>query len=125
MNGRAARGRERGAVTAELALGLPLLLSLTLGLVWLLAAGAAQIRVVDGAREAARGLARGDAESAAVGRGAEVAGPGSEVAVADRDGEVAVTVTRDFDGPGGLLSALPAIELRAVAVAASEPGQEP
>jgi hypothetical protein len=115
-----APGRERGAVTAELALGLPLLLALTVGLVWLLAVGAAQIRVVDGARETARMLARGDAETSAVGRGERVAGPGSRVHVVHRGGEVAVTVTRRFDGPGGVLEVLPGVELEATAVAATE-----
>ncbi len=110
----------RGAVTAELAMGLPLLLALTVTLVWLLAAGAAQIRVLDGARESARMLARGDAEVAAVGRGAEVAGPGSRVRVDHRGEEVAVTVTRSFDGPGGVLAVLPEVELHATAVAATE-----
>ena len=43
--------------------GCPLLVAVTVGLVWLLAVGAAQIRVVDGARETARMLARGDAEA--------------------------------------------------------------
>jgi hypothetical protein len=112
--------RERGAVTAELALGLPLLLALTVGLVWLLAVGAAQVRVVDGARETARMLARGDADAEAVARGARVAGPGSRVAVVHRGDEVAVTVTRSVDGPGGVLEVLPAVELEAVAVAATE-----
>lgn len=112
--------RERGAVTAELAMGLPLLLALTVGLVWLLAVGAAQVRVVDGARETARMLARGDDEAGAVGRGTRVAGSGSRVRVEDRGGEVAVTVTRPFDGPGGVLEVLPSVELEAVAVAATE-----
>ncbi len=115
-----ATGRERGAVTAELALGLPLLLALTIGLAWLLAVGTAQIRVVDGARETARMLARGDAEAGAVGRGERVAGAGSRVLVDRRGDEVAVTVTRSFDGPGGVLEVLPAVELRATAVAAAE-----
>ena len=58
--GRTARDRtDGGAATAELALGLPLLLAVTVGLVWLLAVGAAQVRVVDAAREAARAAARG------------------------------------------------------------------
>ena len=112
--------RERGAVTAELALGLPLLLALTVGLVWLLAVGAAQIRVVDGARETARMLARGDAEAHAVGQGQRVAGAGSRARVDRRGDEVAVTVTRSFDGPGGVLEVLPAVELQATAVAATE-----
>ena len=50
----------RGAATAELAMVLPLLVAVSLGLVWLLAVGAAQVRAVDAARETARALARGD-----------------------------------------------------------------
>lgn len=120
MTHRPRAGRERGAVTAELALGLPLLLALTVGLVWLLAAGAAQVRVVDGAREAARMLARGDTRVDAVSRGSRVAGPGSRFRVDVSAGEVSVTVTRPFDGPGGVLEVLPGVELQAVAVAATE-----
>ena len=45
---------QRGAATAELALGIPLLVSLTIGLVWLLTIGMAQVRMVDAARETAR-----------------------------------------------------------------------
>ena len=121
MTHRQARARrERGAVTAELALGLPLLLALTVGLVWLLAVGVAQVRVVDGAREAARMLARGDADAEAVARGVRVAGPDSRIHVVHRGDEVEVTVTRPFDGPGGVLEVLPSVDLEAVAVAATE-----
>lgn len=110
----------RGAVTAELALGLPLLLSVTVGLAWLLAVGAGQIRVVDGAREAARAIARGDAEPEAFARAARVAGDGSEVTASYRDGEVVVSVRRRVAGPEGLLGLLPAVTLDAQAVAAVE-----
>ncbi|HEX6150996.1 TadE family type IV pilus minor pilin [Nocardioides sp.] len=107
-------------MTAELALGLPLLLAVTVGLVWLLAVGAAQVRVVDGAREAARALARGDAEGSAFARAAEVAGPGSRVAASYGDGRVSVTVDRRVSGPGGLFDAWPEVGLHAEAVAAAE-----
>ena len=49
-------------------MGLPLLLAVTVGLVWLLSVGAAQIRTVDAARETARAVARGDDVGAAVAR---------------------------------------------------------
>lgn len=114
------RRPERGAVTAELALGLPLLLAVTVGLVWLLAVGAGQVRVVDGAREAARGLARGDPEPVAFGRASTVAGDGSRVSATYAGGEVVVTVSRRVSGPGGLLGFLPAVVLEADAVAAVE-----
>ena len=51
---------ERGAATAELVMVIPLLVAVTIGLVWLLSVGAAQIQVVDAARETARAVARGD-----------------------------------------------------------------
>jgi len=114
------RRRDRGAVTAELALGLPLLLAVTVGLVWLLAVGAGQVRVVDGAREAARALARGDPEAVAVARAERVAGEGSRVVVAHSGAEVTVTVRREMSGPGGLMDAWPAVSLQAEAVAAVE-----
>ena len=71
----------RGAATAELAMVLPLLGAVTIGLVWLLAVGAAQVRAVDAARETARAVARGDSVAEAVARGARVAPAGSRVSV--------------------------------------------
>jgi len=114
-----ARG-ERGAATAELAMVLPLMVAVTIGLVWLLAVGAAQVRTVDAARETARALARGDDQASAVERGLQVAPPGSRMQVSRGDGQVRVVVTGRVDGPGGLLSGLPAPQLHAEAVAADE-----
>jgi Flp pilus assembly protein TadG len=110
----------RGAATAELAMVLPLLVAVSIGLVWLLAVGAAQVRTVDAARETARALARGDDQSTAVGRGLAVAPEGSRVAVSRGGGEVRVTVTGRVEGPGGLFAHLPSPTLRADAVAADE-----
>lgn len=111
---------ERGAVTAELASVLPMLVAVTVGLVWLLAVGSAQVRTVDAARETARAVARGDDEAGAVARGLQVATPGSTVTVARGAGEVRVTVTGRVRGPGGLFGRLPAPTVRATAVAAAE-----
>ena len=112
----------RGAVTAELALALPLLVSVTTGLVWLLAVGAVQLRAVDAARETARALARGDTPGAALAVGEQVAPDGATVRVTTLDGRVHVTVTGEVAGPGGIFDALPAAQLRAEAVAALEEG---
>jgi hypothetical protein len=114
------RRDERGAATAELAMVLPLLVAVTVSLVWLLAVAAAQVRTVDAARETARALARGDDQAGSVARGLAVAPPGSRIAVSRGDGEVSVTVTGTVRGPGGLLSGLPAPRLTATAVAADE-----
>ena len=111
---------ERGAATAELALAIPLLLSLTIGLVWLLSVGAAQVRMIDAAREAARATARGDPVAGAAARGEQIAPPGSRVVVVSRDADVVATATGSVDPPGGLLGFLPAVALHARAVAVLE-----
>src|SRR3954470_12932219 len=94
----------RGAATAELAMVLPLLVAVCIGLVWLLAVGAAQVRAVDAARETARALARGDDEAGSVGRGLCVAPDGSRTAVSRGGDELHVTVTGRVQGPGGLFA---------------------
>ncbi|GGO72789.1 TadE family type IV pilus minor pilin [Nocardioides deserti] len=121
MSRRTGRGRdERGAATAELALVLPALVAVTAGLVWLLAVGAAQVRVVDAARETARAAARGDDDGAAVARGERVAPPGSTVALSRSGGEVVVEASGRVDGPGGLFDFLPAVRVHATAYALDE-----
>lgn len=116
------RGRrgERGAVTAELAMALPLLVAVTIGLVWLLAIGAAQLRVVDGARETARAVARGDDEGSAVGLGRRVAPEGATFTVTDAEGDVHVRVVARAEGPGGIFGFLPPVQLEAEAVTTAE-----
>ncbi|WP_134741081.1 TadE family type IV pilus minor pilin [Nocardioides sp. 503] len=114
------RRTERGAVTAELALGLPLLVAVTIGLVWLLAVGAAQVRAVDAARETARTAARGDSDAEAVAAGQRVATAGSRVSVSRRDGRVVAVASGRVAGPGGLFGFLPGVEVRAEAVALDE-----
>ena len=101
-------------------MSLPLLVAVTTGLVWLLAAGVGQVRVVDAARETARAVARGDPVDEAVSRGARVAPPGSRIAVLGGAEEVRVVVTGELAGPGGLFDFLPAVPLRAEAVALVE-----
>ena len=108
----AARSRgERGAATAELALGIPLLVALTAGLVWMLAVGAAQVRVVDASREAARVVARGDDAAAAEAVARRIAPASAKVRI-DLDAEqVVVTTSARVAGPVGLLGSLLAIQL--------------
>jgi Flp pilus assembly protein TadG len=110
---------ERGAATAELAMVLPLLLAVTVGLVWLLAVGAAQVRTVDAAREAARAVARGDPVAEAVARGRRVAPPRSSVSVHEDGSQVTAVVVGHVDGPGGLFR-LPGATVSADAVAVVE-----
>lgn len=113
---------ERGAVTAEAAVVLPLIAVFAMGLVWLLALGVSQARVVDAAREAARVAARGDSLVEARSWGERVAPEGATVRI-DRGGSsVVVRVAAPMAGPGGLLDFLPDYTVRAEAVAAVEEG---
>jgi hypothetical protein len=101
-------------------MALPLLVALTIGLVWLLTLGTTQVRMVDATREAARAVARGDSVAQALARGQQVAPPGSALQVDAADGHVVVTGTVAVDGVGGLFDFLPAVTVSAQAVAAAE-----
>lgn len=120
MRSRRACRDDRGAVTAELALGIPVLLGVVVGLVWLLAVGAAQVRAVDAARETARAAARGEDRSVALAAGRRVLPEG--VVELSEDGEqVTAVASARIDPPGGLFDALAGITVRAEAHALREP----
>lgn len=116
-----ARRDQRGAVTAEAAMVVPLLVAVTLGLVWLVALAATQVRVVDGAREVARVSARGDDESTAVGAGRRVAPQGTDFGVTWSGDQVRVEAEAQVRGPGGLFRFLPTVSVHSTAVAVREP----
>lgn len=117
---RVTRRTARGAVSAETAVVLPVLVAVTLGLVWLVALAVTQIRVVDAARETARAAARDESVDAATALGRRVAPDGSRISVHRGDGVVRVRVAAEVTGPGGIFGFLPALEVDAHAVAASE-----
>jgi len=111
---------ERGAVTAETVMVLPLLVAVALGLAWILALAATQVRVVDAAREVARAAARDESRSTALALGRRVAPRGSVIDVRVQGGTVVAHVRSRVQGPRGLLSFLPAVEVESEAVAAAE-----
>lgn len=117
----AVRRGERGAVVAEAALVIPVLVALTLGLVWLVGLAVAQVRVVDAGREAARVAARGGSVQEATQAARAVAPEGARVRVQVGEGRVTVDVRARVRGPGGLFRALPAATVSGRAVAAREP----
>lgn len=114
---REARGRngDRGAVAAEAAMALPVLVAFVLALVWALVAAADQIRCVDAARAGARAAARSEPEAMVRAAAREAAPTRAEVAV-ERVGELwRVRVEAPTPGPGPL-----ALTLAAEAVALAE-----
>ncbi|WP_067494656.1 TadE family type IV pilus minor pilin [Actinoplanes sp. TFC3] len=116
-----AAGRDRGAFTAELAVGLPVLMIFLLTGLTAVTAATARARCEDAAREGALLAARG---GPAVERAAEIA-PGAVVEVTS--GELpADTVTVRVTVRVAVLGArLPALSVHADATAAREPGAVP
>ncbi|MFJ2789163.1 TadE family type IV pilus minor pilin [Streptomyces sp. NPDC087290] len=113
--GRAGGGTDRGAVTAEAAMAIPVLVVFALALVWALMAASAQIRCVDAARAGARAAARSEPESQALEAARSAAPDGAEVAM-ERTGELwRVRVAASMPGPGPL-----ALTLHAEAAALAE-----
>jgi hypothetical protein len=100
---------------------LPLLVGVTLGLVWLVALAVTQVRVVDAARETARALARDEPRAEAVALGRGVAPDGASFEVGTADDTVRVRVVAEVSGPGGVFAFLPAVDVDSEAVAAREP----
>ncbi len=110
---------ERGMVTAETAMVMPVLLALTTALIWMVSLGITEVRCLDAAREAARLAARGDGDLARE-ITSRVAPDGATITIADSGDLVTVTVSVSARPEMPLLSHLPAITLSAQAVSAAE-----
>lgn len=118
------RTSDRGSVTAETALALPVLVVVLAGCVWVLAAVGAQLRCVDAAAGAARAAARGETGAVVTSLGQRLAPDGAVVRIDRRGEQVHVHVSaqvRPFD----VLGVLPALRVEARSVALVEPGVAP
>jgi hypothetical protein len=96
---------ERGSVTAELAVGMPVVVLLLVAVLTLVAVSSAQLRAADAARAGARMVAIGEDEAAVRAAVAQVGGPDAGVAVVTEGEWVRVVVTRPL--AGGWLAGLP------------------
>nr|WP_243869449.1 TadE family type IV pilus minor pilin [Streptomyces liangshanensis] len=109
---------DRGSVTVEAAMAVPVLVAFTLALVWGLWAAAAQIRCVDAARAGARAAARSEPGAEALAAARSAAPEGARITMA-RSGDLwRVRVEAPMPGPGAL-----ALTLGAEAVAPAEDAQ--
>jgi Flp pilus assembly protein TadG len=115
--------RDRGSVTAETAVVLPALVIVLAASLWAVAVVGMRLQCVDAARAGARAAARGeppDAVRAAVARSA----PADAKVDVSSGGEIArVEVSLRIEPPWG--PALPAVDVKASAVSALEPGVGP
>ncbi|TLP71825.1 TadE family type IV pilus minor pilin [Nesterenkonia sphaerica] len=91
---RDAEKRERGSVTAEFALAVPAVVFVMLLVISLAMHGAARIALEEGARAAARELARGESAATVQEALRQTAGDGVEVAMSADGPYTAVVVTR-------------------------------
>ena len=115
--------RQRGSVTAETAVLLPVLMVVLAAAVWALACLAAQLQCVDAARAAARAAARGDASAVVRATAERVAPDGARVLVGGSDDTVEVEVRATVAPFGGLLSGLASVPVSGRAAASVEPGR--
>ncbi|GAA2638283.1 TadE family type IV pilus minor pilin [Streptomyces vastus] len=106
---------DRGFVTAEAAVVLPVLIAFTSALVWALMAVSAQIQCVDAARAGARAAARQDPPGTVTTVARQTAPDGAQVTVRREGDLVRVRVTAKPPGPDAL-----ALDLGHEAVALAE-----
>ncbi len=117
------RRSDDGAVTAELALGLPTLVLLLAVALWMQSAVALEARCLDAARAGARAAARGDADSLIQSRLRAALPAGAAVGISHTGTEVRVEVTSRASVPAGLSALVSGPVVRASATAQAEPDQ--
>jgi hypothetical protein len=115
MRGCERRQADRGFVTAESAVVLPVLVMFAMALVWGLLVMGSQIQCVDAARTGARAAARRDPDAAVIEAARAVAPRGARVTVGRDGDQVRVVVVAEPP----VLNGLP-FEVREEAVASAE-----
>lgn len=112
--------RERGMVTAEMAVLAPFGVAFGLLLLWIVSLGYTQVQLVDSAREAARLVARGETHGDAAAVARRNAPPGATVDVSTADGLITVRVAARSRLPLPFFDHVGAQQLAASAVSADE-----
>jgi Flp pilus assembly protein TadG len=113
---------QRGTVTAETAIVLPVAVLMLLAGMWVVGVVVAHVRCQDAARDTARALARGDAPGTAESIGARVAPPGAEVRIERQGTDVRVVVVAAIRSDRPVLSWAPTVRATGSAVVQLEPG---
>ena len=113
---------ERGSVTAETAIVLPVIVVMLLAASWAIGLVVAQIRCTDAARDVARAVARGEPEEDARRIGLRAAPSGSEVAITRTGDDVTVLVSHAVALDWPVLGPVSAVDLEARATVQVEPG---
>ncbi len=111
---------DRGSVTAETAVLLPVLLIVLAAAVGVLACVAGQLRCVDAARAAARVAARGDDATVVRSTAERLAPPGARVTIGTTGDVVEVLVSAEVRPFGSALQGLGSVDVSGRAVASIE-----
>lgn len=112
--------REKGMVTAEMAVLAPFGVAFGLLLLWIVSLGFTQVQLVDAAREAARLVARGESVAQASDVAQRHAPPDARVRVSEHGGLVTVHVSAESRLPLPVFRHVGARTLEASAVSADE-----
>jgi hypothetical protein len=123
LSTRQPKSSERGAVTAELAITLPVLLSLLLLGIWSIGLVILNIQCIDAARDVARAVARGEPPDQAKAIGHRTV-PTGTITISREGPDIHVTVTATPTHNPPLLSALAPAHLTAHATLQSEPTRD-
>ncbi|MEV5961761.1 TadE family type IV pilus minor pilin [Kribbella sp. NPDC051952] len=114
------RENDRGAITAELAITLPVLLSLLLLGIWSIGLVILNIQCIDAARDVARAVARGEPPDQAKAIGHRTV-PTATITITREGQDIHVTVTATPTHNPPLLTSLTPAHLTAEATLQSEP----
>lgn len=93
------RGREEGAVTAEVAVAFPAVVVVLAVVLAAAAMGLSQLRIEEAARAGAREIMRGESSAVVEGTVRRIAGERARIAVHSGDSYNTVTVTTTVDVP--------------------------
>lgn len=115
------RRGDRGAVTAEMALVLPVLIALLILGIWSIGLVVMNIRCTDAARDVARAVARGDSPEQAEAIGHRTV-PTGTITITRDDSDIYVTVTTKPTHNPPLLTFITPTQLTARATLQAEPG---
>jgi hypothetical protein len=111
------RRSDEGAVTAEMAMALPVLVLITWAVMWFVSVLGTQARCAEAARAAARAGARGDDPAVSA---RSLLPTGASLRVTHSEGWLKVVVSGSRPPPGPLAGWLPGISVSGASVAAVE-----
>lgn len=120
VGGRLVGRGERGAVTAELALALPVLVLVLLLGIWSIGLVVLNIRCIDAARDVARAVARGEPADQAKAIGRRTV-PNGTISITRDSSDIHVTVTAAPTHKPPLLTLLTPAQITATATLQAEP----